>query len=231
MTIKKIFSKIFDEEIHSDFLKFGKGEYRNKYLIDAKKQKDKWIIKTGPEFANYLVRAGLEKANGRVSITGVIVSTLQLDIAISKDLKQFMGIKQYKLDGEFDSSKILEIMDKYPRAFFALTFSLSDYELKIKAKAPKSAKPSTKGESDPKAEFCTIKTTDEKIASEIFFNVPSFKEVSIRHTIQIDQIVYPKDFAKMKPEDVREQSKRKGKIIREVIIDGKSEKSEADFEA
>ena len=41
MIIKKIFDGQPDEEVHSDFLKFGKGEYRNKFLVEAKRQKDK----------------------------------------------------------------------------------------------------------------------------------------------------------------------------------------------
>jgi len=232
MTIAKVFGKVFDEYVHSDFLKFGKGEFRSKYLIDAKKQADKWTIKTGPEFANHLVKMGLEKANGKIKVTGVIVSTMQMDISISDGLKQFMGIKQYKIDSEIESNKILEIMGKYPRAFFALTFALPDYELKIKAKAPKSAKPSTSAEKEPKAEFCSLKTNDFNVVKRLFFDYPNFnKEISIKHTIKIDQIVYPKDFAKMKPEDVREQSKRKGVIIREIVADGKPIKSEASFEA
>lgn len=230
MTIKKIFSGVFDEEVHSDFLKFGKGEFKDKYLINGKKQADKWIIKTGPEFANYLVRLGLEKAKGKVKITGVIVSTLKMEISISKDLKQFMGIKQYKVDTEVEASTVLDLMKKFPRAFFALSFILPDFELKIKAKAPKSAKPST-SEKEPKAEFCSLKTTDEKVVKELFFDVPFVKEVAIKHLLKIDQIVYPKDFAKMKPEDVREQSKRKGAIVRQITADGKVDVKEAKFEA
>lgn len=231
MTIKKIFSGTFDEGVHSDFLKFGKGDFKSKYLINAKKQSDKWVIKTGSEFANSLVRMGMQKISEKVKVGGVIVSTLQMDVPISSGLKQFMGIKQYKIDGDVDPSQILSLMDKYPRAFFALSFVLPGYELKIKAKAPKSAKPSTRGDKDIKADFCSLKTTDEKVIKEIFFDVSTFKEISIRHTLVVDQIIYPKDFAKMKPEDVREQSKRKGKIIRELIIDDKIEKREANFEA
>jgi hypothetical protein len=231
MTIKKIFSGIFDAEVHSDFLKFGKGEYKDKYLLNGKKQGDKWVMKAGAEFANNLVRLGLQKAKGKVKITGVIVSTLKMDIPISKDLKQFMGIKQYKVDTEIEASEVLSLMEKYPRAFFALSFILPDYELKIKAKAPKSAKPSTKEVKEPKAEFCSLKTTDEKVLKEIFFDITPVKEVAVKHILKIEQIVYPKDFAKMKPEDVREQSKRKGVIVREILVDGKSEKKEAKFEA
>lgn len=232
MIIKKIFEKNFDDEVHGDFLKFGKGEFRGKYLIECKRSAGKLSVKTGPEFANYLVRKGLEKANGKISVSGVIVSTLQLDIPISKGIKQFMGVKQYQVSGEVDSKQILDLMNKYPRAFFALTFNLPDYELKIKPKAPKSAKPSTSGEKEPKAEFCSLKTSDKSFEKELLFDVnQDFKEISIKHTLKITDMMYPKDFAKMKPEEVRAQSKRKGIIIRELNIDGKVEKKEAPFEA
>ncbi len=30
--MKKIFDGIFDDEVHANFLKFGKGDYKNKYF-------------------------------------------------------------------------------------------------------------------------------------------------------------------------------------------------------
>ena len=56
MIIKKIFSKKFDDEIHSDFLKFGRGEFKDRYLIDVKKQSSGWSIKTSSEFTNFFVK-------------------------------------------------------------------------------------------------------------------------------------------------------------------------------
>ncbi len=231
MIIKKIFDNKCDEEVHSDFLKFGKGEFKKKYLTNAKRQGDKVIIKTGPEFVNYLVRKGLEKASGKLSITGVIVSTMPLEVPFSKGIKQFMGIKQHQISGEIDPKEVLALMSKYPRVFFALSFILPDYELKVKPKAPKSAKPSTNTEKEVKPEFCTLKTTDENFVKEMFFDCPHFKEVTVGHTLKITGMLYPKDFANMKPELVREQSKRQGVIVREVICDGKTTSSHANFEA
>jgi hypothetical protein len=228
MIIKKIFNKEFDEEVHSDFLKFGKGEFQDKYLIEAKKQKDKWVIKTGPEFANHLVRRLLTGFSGNLSVSGVVVSTLEMDIPYSDGKKQFMGIKQYKVNGDVNAEDILNSMENFPRAFFALSFSVNGNELKIKPKAPKSAKPST-SDKQARAEFCSLKTSNPEIIKEIFFDCPDFKEISIRHTIKIDQMIYPKDFANMKPEDVRAQSKRKGIIVRNILIDGRRDIRESEF--
>ena len=231
MIIKKIFDKKIDDEVHSDFLKFGRGEYKNKYMIEAKKQKGRWAIKTGPEWANYLVRKGLERVSGKVNVTGVIVSTIKVEVPFSKETKQFMGIKQYKVNGEVDTKEVLSFMNQYPRLFYALTFSLPDYELKIKAKAPKSAKPSTKGDKEIKVDFCSLKTNNPEIAKEIFFDYPIFDVIAIRHTIKISDVIYPNEFSKMKPEDVRERSKRKGVVVREITVDGRTERKEASFEA
>ncbi len=232
MIIKKIFDGVCDDEVHSDFLKFGKGVFANKYLVEAKIQKGKFVIKTGSEFANQLVKAGLEKAPAKLSVSGVIVTTMAVEIPFSKGIKQFMGVKQYQVSGEIEVKQILDLMEKYPRFFFALSFILPDYELKIKAKAPKSAKPSTNTEKEVKPEFCSLKTTDNNFAKIFFFDSGiDFKEIKINHTLKIDQMIYPKDFAKMRPEAVREMSKRKGKIIRKVIFDGKEKISEANFEA
>jgi hypothetical protein len=230
MIIKNIFDGKFDAEVHSDFLKFGKGEFKDKYLVEAKKVKDRWNIKTGAEFANYLVRKGIEKNPGKIKVTGAIVSTMDLNIPFSIGKKQFMGVKQFQISGDVEAKQILDLMNQYPRVFFALSFILPDYELKIKAKAPKSAKPST-SEKEAKAEFCSLKTSDSNFVKEMFFDFPSFQEISVRHTLKISDMIYPKDLSKMKPEEVREQSKRKGVLIRNVLIDGKNEVREAKFEA
>lgn len=234
--IQKIFSGKRDEEIHSDFVKFSKGVFNDKYLVEAKKQKGRWNIKTGSEFANFLVRKCLEKTNGEIDIKGVIVATFHIkddvDFPIEK-LKQFMGIKQSVINSRISVDKILKLMQKYPRAFFALSFSTPDADLKIKAKAPKSAKPVTAGKKAVKVNFCSIKTSDPEIIYDLLFDCKNEDEVAIKHTIQINEIILPKD-AKT-PEEMRERAIRKGKIIR-IIKTGEKEaeketRKEVDFEA
>lgn len=234
MIIKKIFNKEFDDEVHSDFLKFGKGEYHDKYIIEAKKQKDKWTIKTGPEWANHLVKMLLKDVSGVIPMKGVIVTTLKLESEIGFPIKKvgnFQGVRKIEIDTEVSPKEILGLMEKYPRVFFALSFSVNGSDLKIKPKAPKSGKPSTGGDKEAKAEFCSLKTSDKNIVKEIFFDFPDFSEISIRHTISINGIVYPSNMESLKPEEIRLQSKRKGKVIRKALVDGSEKISEAEFVA
>lgn len=229
MVIKKIFSGEIDEEVHSAFLKYGKGIYSNKYIIEAKKQKDKFVIKTSAEYVNFLVRKSLE-GRGKIKLSGIIVSTIDLSNELPFPVlktSNFQGVRKIQIDTEVDSRDIVNLIEKYPRFFYALSFRSDDIELKIKAKAPKSAKPG-KDDKEIKADFCTLKTSNEEIVKEILFDVETFKESKINHTVEIEQIIYPKD-SSLSPKEIRDQSKRKGKIMRTCLIDGKEKISQKDF--
>jgi hypothetical protein len=95
-------------------------------------------------------------------------------------------------------------MNKFPKAFFGLSFKTENSEIKIKDKMPKSGKPSSKSEEKPKADFCKIKTNNKKIAEDFIFENNNFKEAKITHTFLIEKIEIPeelrnsKDFAKIK---------------------------------
>lgn len=232
MITKKIFEGVFDEEVHSDFMKFSRGEFKNKYLVNAKKQANKWVVKTGPEFANNFVKSGLLKCVGKIKVKGIIATTLDIKDEFNFEIEKvsnFQGVKRYVINAEVEPENIIGLIDKYPRVFFALSFSNSDIDVKIKAKPPKSGKPG-KGDEEPKADFCTIKTSKKEVIEELFFDVGlDWKEISINHTIKVNDIVYPEGMESMKPAEVREKSKRKGVLIRKVIADGVEKLNEAEF--
>ena len=225
--IKKIFlgkAENGDGEVHSAFIKFGRGIFEDRYLIEGKRQKDKWAIKTSAEFANFFVKRCLENVEGEVEMKGIIVSTFDLrdkiDFEIEK-VKNYMGIKQIVINTVVEASKIISLMDEFPRAFFALSFKTNDCELKIKAKPPKSAKPASKGEAGPKANFCSLKTPNQDIINDLFFDFPNFKEIKINHTITIEKINLPK--GEENPVKIRELSEREGIVKRIAIVDGGNE--------
>ena len=234
--IKKIFDKSMDESVHLQFQKFSKGEFKNRAVIKAKNSSGKYSIYTIAEFANELVRIVAEKIKDqKVKVLGTIITTIDLKKEINfKEIKQFQGVKKYVIEYEMNGKEILELLNKFPKAFFALSFSTPDKEteLKIKAKTPKSGKPGSKDEETPIPDFCKLKTNDKNISESFVFEKSNFKEALINHTFLIDNIIIPeelkkeKDFAK-----IREEAKRKGKIIREGEIDGQKIKTEMNFEA
>jgi len=232
--IKKIADGHFDNEAHLQMQKFSRGEFKNKALIEVKNSNGRYTISTGPEFANDLVKTVAEKLDElKTEVTGAIISTLDLDKELDfKSKKQFMGVKQYIIEKEMSGKEIANLLEKFPKAFFALSFNSERGDiLKTKVKAPKSAKPKTKEET-PKADFCKLTTKDERIAKDFVWEKDNFKEAEISHDFIIEEIKIPeelkkeKDFAK-----IRELSKRKGKIIRKGEIDSQPFKKEIKFEA
>jgi len=123
--IKKVFTGGVDNSVHLQFQKFSKGEFRNRAIIKIKNSGGKFSIVTTNEFANDLVRDVAEKiGSGVTHVTGVVVSTSDLTGELDfKSKKQFMGIKQYVMDKEMTGNEIIELLDKFPKAFFGLSFS------------------------------------------------------------------------------------------------------------
>lgn len=231
-SINKIFWGKTDEEVRSEFIKFGRGIYENRYVIEVKKQKNLWSIKTSSEFANFFVRKILEGANEEIKIKGIIISTSNIEDDCQfeiENIKKYMGIKQAVINCSTEKNKILNLMNKHPRAFYALSFSANGNELKIKAKPPKSGKPgtSTKGGNAPKADFCSLKTSDKEIVRDLVFDIEEFKEIKIKHTIEINEIEIPKNAET--PEETREKAVRRGKIKRFVNADGREQVREKEF--
>jgi len=232
--IKKVADKIFDESVHLQFQKFSKGEFGNRAVIEARKAGAKYTVSTSAEFANELVRTVAEiLGDEKTIVTGAIISTSDLKGQVRfKEIKQFQGVKRYLIDDEMTGREMISLIDSLPKAFFALSFSAKDTQLKVKPKAPKSGKPGKKGEERPKPDFCKLITLDKNLAREFLFDIGDFKKASANHTFVIEDIVISeelkktKDFARM-----RERAKRKGKIVRIVEIDGKETTSELEFEA
>lgn len=228
--IGKIFHGTIDELVHLQFQKFSRGSFTDRAMVKAKSAKI-FSVSTTAEYANDLVRIVAHKLGAKsTEVSGVVVSTLNLKDKIpSTGLKQFMGIKQYVISGSMTGSEIIALVDSAPEAFFALSFSVGDTLLKIKPKAPKSAKPST-SEKGPKVDFCSLKTSDESLARAILFDAPqNWKSIELNHTFDIREIEIPAN-AKT-PEEMRKLAKRKGVIVRKSVVDGKEYVSEKAFVA
>jgi len=232
--IKKIFDENIDESVHSQFQKFSRGEFRNRAIVKVKKVGGKYTITTTAEFANEFVRILAEKLeNNKTKVTGSIVGTNDLKGELEfKKISQFQGVKNYSIEQEMSGEEMIHLLEKFPKNFFALSFDSGKGDiLKIKPKAPKSAKPKNKEET-PNPDFCKLITTDAEIGKSFVFEKSDFKDALIAHDFIIESIVVPdylkneKDFAV-----VREKSLRKGKIVRRAVIDRNEMKREVEFAA
>ncbi len=229
--INQISRGIFDEEVHNEFIKFSRGIFEHKYIIEAKKQKNLWSIKSNSDLANFFVKSCLEKLSSPVHIKGAVITSIDIKSHASfpiSDVKQFRGIKQFFVDSVIDPEKLRSLIDRFPKAFYALSFSDSSFNLKIKPKAPKSAKPETNKNKESRANFCSLKTSDQWIIHELFFDTSDFNTAKADHTIKINEVILP--FGEKDPTKIRELAKKKGVITRNININGKETIKEYPFE-
>jgi len=237
--IKKIFEGKKDNWTHSQFQKFSKGEFSDRAMIRAKNSSGKYIIGTTSEYAKELVCTMAEKLGaGKTHVKGAIISALDLQGFKYEDKKMAIGVRKYMIDREMTGNEIMDLCKNVQKAFFGISFSFGDDELIIKDKSPKSAKGASsakKEDANLKIDFCKLKTSDKKLFEELLFDQQienfNFKKIEIKHNFIITDIIIPpelkdeKDFA-----IVREGALRKGKILREIDIDGIKHKKEIDFE-
>lgn len=235
--IKKIFEDNVDDKVHQQFKKFSRGEFKNRAMIVAKNVKGKFRINTSHEYANEFVRILAEKLDGnKTQVKGVVISIRDLTGELEfQNKKQFMGVKQYIIDKEMTGNEILELCDKLPNSFIGFSFDVNGYSLKIKPKAPKSGKPSTKDEGKIKVDFCKLKTSDKELVEGLIFDgeANGFSEIEISHDFVIDEIIVSDELKELAGDDyskIKEMAKRKGKIVRRMLVDGKEIVKEKGFE-
>jgi len=239
--IKKIFEgRVEDELVHLQFQKFSKGEFKDKAMVRIKNSSGKFNIATTAEYTNELVRVLAEKlGENKAQVTGALISALKLEGFDYKEKKSAIGVNKYIIDKEMSGNEIVELCNNVKKAFFGLSFKTNDYDLKIKAKSPKSSKGSSgkkKEGEKAKIDFCKLKTTDKELAKNLAFDrgAENFKQIEIKHDFIIEDIIINDELKQECKGDflkIRELAKRKGKIIRKLEIDEKEVVKEADFEA
>ena len=212
--MKNIIEGKEDENAHRQFVRFGKGNYRRTFLISVSQGK-KIKVRASFELANDLV--AFVRENKDVKFSGKV---LMLDKVPGKVGRKKSGSFVY----EISESSLEEFENPY---FYLLDANSEDLVLKIKKKLPKPGKNVAKIDD----KFCSLDAEVSywsKIKENFFWDLPdNFKKATIEHELVINEIVYPEgeeDSAK-----IRELSKRKGKIIRKVTIDGDEKTTEFDL--
>ena len=228
--IQKIFEGKIDESVQKQFRKFGKGTYEGRAVVEISVGKE-LKVKTTYEFTNEFVRFLAGTIKGKAKVEGGIITAK--DIRSSglevKGVKQFAGIKTYIIDADLTKEQILKVLDSFPDAVFCLSFSTDYGKLSTKVKSPKSGAKATKGRDKIKADYCTFNTPHKEFKKEFAFDVQEdFKKLSAVHTFDIKEIIIPPEYKK-DFEKARLYAKRKGHIIRALVVDGKEFKREKEF--
>jgi hypothetical protein len=220
--IKKIFKKEYDESVHKNFIKFSKGIFENKAVMNVRRN-GKIKISGTYEIVNDIT-AFVASIIPKVKVSGIVISRTAIPGLNGSGKK---GLFNYELNEEIDSKKLSEIVRT---AYYSLLdCSANGVESKTKKKLPR---PSSKGIDKVNDKYCSM-ILDIKfwpqVKDEFLFNLPDGKKFRMIHKYEINEIVMPKgekDFEK-----IRVMAKRKGKLTRVCEVDGQSIRQETDFEA
>lgn len=212
--IKEIFEKGSSEKAHQYFVRYGKGSYKRRFLISFNKGK-KIKVRASFELANSFVE--FVKKNKDIKFSGKIITK-----------EKIPGEKGRKKSGSFVYEISESSLENFENPYFYLLDANSeDIVLKIKKKLPKPGKAAKKIDD----KFCML-DLDEKywqaLKETFFWDLSdNVKKAKIEHELIISDIIMPK--GENDPIKMRELAKRKGKIIRRIIIDGEEEMKEKEF--
>ncbi|HIH15259.1 MAG: hypothetical protein QT08_C0010G0035 [archaeon GW2011_AR17] len=224
--IRKIVDGKRDEWVQRQFTRYGKGLYEQKAVVQIIKGKKLSSISTGFEFSGEFAYQLAETIQGKTHVTGGVITTQKLTESEAgvpfSGMKQFAGVKTFLIDAELTKKQVQDLLTKFTSALVLLSFKTDEGELKTKVKNPKSAKATNKeSEELPKADFCKFKTKDMSIVEDFAFDVPKgFTKVLIAHSFDITDLEIPKEYEKDFV-TARLHAIRRGKLIREIHLDGK----------
>ncbi len=224
--IRKIYEKNVDEKVHQKFIRYSTGEFEKEEFM-IKKGSSFVQIKAGFEYLDVMFDMIAQCVNEDVSLNGIIITKTK----IINELNEF-GIapkkvtgKKYTIEETMTSNKFKEFVEKFNSCFLLLNLKSGKYIISVKKSIPKPGKILEK--------FVTAKfdlKDLDLIKKEFLFDitVDNFKDISIKHTYIIDEIIIPDEF-KNKPDEARLNAKRKGRITRNIDIDGKTEEREMEL--
>jgi len=221
--IRKIADGKPDHWVKKQFLRYGRGTYESRALLEVTKG-TMYTIRTGFEFAGELAYALAETIVGKTRVTGGIITASNIEKDLPVPLagkKQFAGVKTFLLETDMTKHQVQELFTLFPFTLIFLSFTTDNGEIKTKVKNPKSAKSGQGEEKALKADFCTFKTKDTTLVRDLLFDIDTkaFKKVTIAHTFAITDLMIPKEYEK----DfvvARLHALRKGRLIREIYVDG-----------
>jgi len=220
--IKKIFQNKLDDSVHAQFVRFSRGIFENKAVLNISrttKIKMSSTYELAGELALFL--ASIAK---NLHISGIIFSK---DVIEGFSGGKKGGLYLYNIDQNISYDKLDEISKK---AFaMLLDCDANGIMLKVKKKLPR---PSSKGLNKVNDKFCSAQI-DLKfwpvVKEEFLFDLPDGKAYKVINKYEITELVLPEN--EKDSERLRLLTKRKGKLIRKSIVDGKEIIQEKNFAA
>lgn len=223
--LKQLFIGKADGSIHYKFVRYGKGEYE-RLLFEITAGKNNFRVKSSFDFANDFAGIISENLKDTANVSGKIIAPYDFKADIDAICEPAAYSKRGKLytaelSADLSPDQLKRLYAKFSNYFLLLNIKSNDFSLKVGKSLPKPG-------GAIKPNFCSA-SLPLSLLDELAWDVKEkFQKMEIRHMLNItDIIVHPE--LKNDPARARIEGKRKGKIIRTLVIDGKQITKETDF--
>ena len=243
--ITRIIQNDVDELTHLIFSRYGRGTFPGPAL-QLKTQKNKITINASFLYEDFIgaFLAYFLPSGEQFKLTGNIFSYRDLSSALSSiissvSMKKSKNLYKATLQLELPSEKIKKLYSLLGGKCYILV-SIKPVQgtlpkLQIKKSIPKL----TDQIVELKTDFCkaTLPNNEEILKVFIEEALPdfqekikmSFKSLDLKNQLVVTDIILPENWRSMPSREVRLKSKRKGKIVRTLTVDGETLKTEHDF--
>ena len=241
----RIIQNDVDEFTHLIFSRYGRGTFPGPAL-QLKIQKNKITINasffyedfTGAFLAHFLPNNKQFKLTGNIFSYRDLSSELS-DIIPSVSMKKIKNLYKATLQLELPSEKIKRLYSLLGGKCYILVSIKPLQGTLPKLQTKKSIPKLTDQIIELKTDFCKAILPNNEEILEVFIEeaLPdfreeikiSFKNLDLKNQIVVTDIILPENWRSMPSREVRLKSKRKGKIVRTLTVDGETLKTEHDF--
>jgi len=226
--VKGFFTGDVAEWVHDRFVRYGRGSFPGPKLKAVLKKGVK--VTATIEYANVLGELIAKNAEDSVNVSGVVFAKREIESTLKDFLevrksKSSKGLCTVEVSGELSGEELAGLYAMIPDAIILVDVKAGKQKLKFKKKKlPKPGGKQVEG-------FCSA-TLDAKaldgVKDELLFDVEGdFSEAEVSHEMVIEELVKPEGVTDAAT--LRKEAKRKGKIKRTLVADGKTTGTQAEL--
>ncbi|MCD4760032.1 hypothetical protein K8R33_04030 [archaeon] len=198
----KLFKQEIDQEVHDNLIRFSLGTFEDRALMKITIAKGKLKVDASYDLLKDITKIIAENID-KISIKGKVIQSKKKD----------------EFDKEISGEELKELCEK--NTFVLLNLTFGEYSVEVGKTIPKPG-------SALKKNFCKCILPITLLNN--FTDLKDFKKLEISHTFVIEEVIVPEEY-KNDFAQARIHAKRKGKLIRKIVLDKKESQKEIEFEA
>jgi hypothetical protein len=245
----KLLRGISDEAVHRVFVRYGRGDYEGPAVEITVSGAGKVGVKSTYEYQDLVAACFVKLVPGEaVKMQGSILSLEPLDDAVRKLgvaaspflKKRAMLLFESKISGDYTKAQATSLYDQVGETAYILCAlgGVPGWSHKTKEQLPS---PKKEASLEERLRFSSTQVPGAMtfLRELLPFLVPdfqdslptSFSSLRLATTYLIEALVFPPNREKLSSAELRQQTKRQGKLHRQLVVDGKEYLGEHPFTA